>query len=82
MEVTRRTGQIREMPNGNESFVEQALLHLLVVKLETEAVVVRIGVERLVALLVPGITIVMGAVVAGIVSSLLVAMLSLDDLAR
>lgn len=37
--------------------------------------------QRLVALLVPGITIVMGLVVAGIVSSLLLAMLSLNDLA-
>jgi general secretion pathway protein F len=42
----------------------------------------RLGVQRLVALLVPAITIVMGAVVAGIVSSLLLAMLSLNDLAQ
>ena len=42
----------------------------------------RIGVQRLVALLVPAITILMGAVIAGIVSSLLVAMLSLNDLAN
>jgi general secretion pathway protein F len=41
-----------------------------------------VGVQRLVSLLVPGITIVMGLAVAGIVSSLLTAMLSLDDLAR
>ena len=41
----------------------------------------RIGLQRLVALLVPAITIVMGAVIAGIVSSLLLAMLSLNDLA-
>jgi general secretion pathway protein F len=41
----------------------------------------RIGVQRLVSLLVPVITIVMGAAVAGIVSSLLLAMLSLNDLA-
>ena len=38
-------------------------------------------VERMVALLVPFVTIVMGLVVAGIVGSLLVAMLSLNDLA-
>jgi general secretion pathway protein F len=43
---------------------------------------VRIRVERLVALLVPVITIVMGIAVAGIVSSLLLAMLSLNDLAQ
>ena len=39
-------------------------------------------VQRLVALMVPVITIVMGVVVAGIVGSLLVAMLSLNDLAK
>lgn len=39
-------------------------------------------VQRLVALMVPTITIVMGVVVAGIVGSLLVAMLSLNDLAK
>jgi general secretion pathway protein F len=41
----------------------------------------RVGLQRLVSLLVPVITIVMGAVVAGIVSALLLAMLSLNDLA-
>jgi general secretion pathway protein F len=39
-------------------------------------------VQRLVALMVPAITIVMGVVVAAIVGSLLVAMLSLNDLAK
>jgi general secretion pathway protein F len=39
------------------------------------------SVQRLVSILVPVITIVMGVVVAGIVGSLLVAMLSLNDLA-
>lgn len=42
----------------------------------------RVGIQRLVSLLVPVITIVMGAAVAGIVSSLLLAMLSLNDLAN
>lgn len=42
----------------------------------------RLGVQRLVSLLVPAITIVMGAAVAGIVSALLLAMLSLNDLAH
>jgi general secretion pathway protein F len=42
----------------------------------------RISVQRLVALLVPVITIAMGAMIAGIVSSLLLAMLSLNDLAQ
>ena len=43
---------------------------------------VSIRVQRLVALLVPVITVVMGIAVAGIVSSLLLAMLSLNDLAQ
>ncbi|MCQ8239506.1 type II secretion system F family protein [Rhizosaccharibacter radicis] len=43
---------------------------------------VRLRSQRLVALLVPMITILMGAAVAGIVSSLLLAMLSLNDLAQ
>ena len=42
----------------------------------------RLGVQRLVALLVPGITIVMGAVVGGIVAALLLAMLGLNDLTQ
>jgi general secretion pathway protein F len=43
---------------------------------------VRITTQRLVALLTPAITIGMGALIAGIVSSLLLAMLSLNDLAQ
>ncbi len=42
----------------------------------------RLGVQRLVSLLVPAITIIMGAAIAGIVVSLLLAMLSLNDLAQ
>lgn len=41
----------------------------------------RLGVQRLVALLVPTITVVMGAAIAGIIASLLLAMLGLNDLA-
>ena len=41
----------------------------------------RQGIQRLVALLVPAITIIMGVAIAGIVSSLLLAMLGLNDLA-
>lgn len=41
----------------------------------------RIAMERLVALMVPAITIVMGAVVAAIVTSLITAMLSLNNIA-
>ncbi len=43
---------------------------------------VRLATQRLVSLLTPTITIVMGAIIAGIVSSLLLAMLSLNDLAQ
>jgi general secretion pathway protein F len=43
---------------------------------------VRISTQRLVSLLTPAITIAMGAMIAGIVSSLLLAMLSLNDLAQ
>jgi general secretion pathway protein F len=42
----------------------------------------RQALQRLVALLVPAITILMGAAIAGIVSSLLLAMLSLNDIAQ
>jgi general secretion pathway protein F len=42
----------------------------------------RIGIERLTALLVPVLILTMGVAVAGIVSSLLLAMLSLNDLAQ
>lgn len=42
----------------------------------------RTAINRLVALLVPAITVVMGAAVAAIVSALLLAMLSLNDLAQ
>ncbi len=41
----------------------------------------RIGVQRLMSMLVPAITILMGAAIAGIVASLMMAMLSLNDLA-
>lgn len=42
----------------------------------------RMGIERIVALLVPVLIIVIGGAVAGIVSSLMLAMLSLNDLAQ
>jgi len=42
----------------------------------------RLSLQRMVALLVPVITILMGAAIAGIVSSLLLAMLSLNDIAQ
>lgn len=42
----------------------------------------RLALQRMISLLVPAITILMGAAVAGIVSSLLLAMLSLNDIAQ
>ncbi|HTZ71353.1 MAG TPA: type II secretion system F family protein [Acetobacteraceae bacterium] len=42
----------------------------------------RLGIERLVALMVPVLIILIGGAVAGIVSSLMLAMLSLNDLAQ
>jgi general secretion pathway protein F len=42
----------------------------------------RLGIERIVALLVPVLIIMIGGAVAGIVSSLMLAMLSLNDLAQ
>jgi general secretion pathway protein F len=42
---------------------------------------IRLAIQRLLALLVPAITILMGAVVAGIVMSMLTAMMGLNDLA-
>lgn len=42
----------------------------------------RVSTQRAVALMTPAITIAMGAMIAGIVSSLLLAMLSLNDLAQ
>ncbi|BCK74753.1 type II secretion system protein [Acetobacter aceti NRIC 0242] len=42
----------------------------------------RVTIQRLLAILVPAITIIMGVLVAGIVSALLLAMLSLNDLAH
>ena len=49
---------------------------------ETHEEATRLGLQRLVALLVPAVTIVMGAVIAGIVSALMLAMLGLNDLAQ
>lgn len=42
----------------------------------------KLALQRMIALLVPAITVLMGAAVAGIVSSLLLAMLSLNDIAQ
>lgn len=63
-----------------EETAQLAPLCLRAAELHEEAV--RVGLQRLVALLVPAITVIMGAVVAGIVSALLLAMLGLNDLAH
>ena len=51
MEITRSTGQVGEMPHGDEAFVDQPVLHLFVVKLEAERVIVRARVQCLAQLL-------------------------------
>jgi general secretion pathway protein F len=82
-------------PLSNSGYFPPRLIHLLRLGEETAqlgpmalraAVIheerVRITTQRLVALLTPAITILMGALIAGIVSSLLLAMLSLNDLVQ
>jgi general secretion pathway protein F len=66
LHLGEETGKLAEMALRAATIHEEQVQHTL---------------ERLVALLVPAITIVMGLLVAGIVGSLLVAMLSLNDLA-
>lgn len=61
-----------------EETAQLAQMALRAADIHDEAV--RTKVQRIVALLVPAITVVMGAMVAGIVASLLTAMLSLNDL--
>ncbi|MGI4745999.1 MAG: type II secretion system F family protein [Janthinobacterium lividum] len=63
-----------------EETAQLGTLALRAAEIHEEQVRVRVG--RLVALLVPIITVIMGAAIAGIVSSLLLAMLSLNDLAQ
>ncbi len=62
-----------------EETAQLGLLSLRAAEIHEEAT--RTGVQRMVALLVPAITIVMGGLIAAIVSSLLLAMLGLNDLA-
>ncbi|HTH99212.1 MAG TPA: type II secretion system F family protein [Stellaceae bacterium] len=64
---------------GEES-AQLARVALIAAEIHEEQV--RVRVQRLVSLLVPVITIGMGAAVAGIVGSLMMAMLSLNDLAN
>jgi general secretion pathway protein F len=61
-----------------EETAQLAQMALRAADIHDEAV--RVSVQRLVALMVPAITVVMGLLVAGIVASLLTAMLSLNDL--
>lgn len=82
-------------PLGDSGLFPVRLIHLLRLGEETAqhgpmalraAVIheerVRVVTQRLVSLLTPAITVGMGALIAGIVSSLLLAMLSLNDLAQ
>lgn len=93
--LSARGGQGLSRPLGETGVFPARTVHLLRLGEETAQVGplslraaeiheenARIGVQRLVALLVPAITILMGGLIAGIVSTLLLAMLSLNDLAN
>ena len=94
--ITRaRSGGGLARPLGEHAIMPRRTIHLLRLGEETAQLGpmalsaaeiheerTRLGVQRLVSLLVPLITIVMGAAIAGIVVSLLLAMLSLNDLAQ
>lgn len=71
-----RTTQLLRLGEGNAQLGPMAL-HAADIHEERT----RIALQRLLALLVPGITIIMGLVVAGIVMSMMTAMLSLNSLA-
>lgn len=72
-----RTGYLLRLGEENAQLAAMALRSADIHEEKT-----RLGVQRLVSLLVPAITIVMGAAIAGIVASLLMAMLGLNDLAQ
>jgi general secretion pathway protein F len=73
----RRTSYLLRLGEENAQLAAMAMRSADIHEEQT-----RIGVQRLVALLVPTITIVMGMAIAGIVASLLMAMLGLNDLAQ
>ena len=90
-----KTGQGMSRALGAAGIFPSRLIHLLKLGEETAQLGplslraadmfeerTRLALQRLVALLVPAITIFMGAAVAGIVSSLLLAMLSLNNVAQ
>jgi general secretion pathway protein F len=93
--VSAKTGQGMSTALGAAGVLPARLIHLLRLGEETAQLGplsiraadmfeerTRLALQRMVALLVPAITILMGAAVAGIVSSLLLAMLSLNDIAQ
>jgi len=90
-----KTGQSMTKPMQNSAIFPSRLVHLLRLGEATAQLGplalraadqheerTRLALQRMVALLVPAITIFMGAAVAGIVSSLLLAMLSLNNIAQ
>ncbi len=90
-----KSGAGLSTPLGESGLFPPRLIHLLRLGEETAQLgpmalraaaihedQVRTATQRLVALLTPAITIAMGAIIAGIVASLLLAMLSLNDLAQ
>jgi general secretion pathway protein F len=72
-----RTIHLLQLGEENAQLAQMAIRAAVIHEEKT-----RIGVQRLVSLLVPAITIVMGSAIAGIVASLLMAMLGLNDLAQ
>ena len=89
-----RSGAGMAQPLGERAIFPPRMIHLLRLGEETAQLgtmalktaeiheeQTRVAVQRLISLLVPAITVVMGAAVAFIVGSLLAAMLSLNDLA-
>jgi general secretion pathway protein F len=66
IQIGEETGRLDEMLIRQADFDEQRIRH---------------QVDRLIALLVPGLTIILGVVVAGLIASMLVAILSVNDLA-
>lgn len=71
-----RTGHLLRLGEDNARLSAMALRAAGIHEERTRQIV-----QRLVSLMVPAVTIVMGVVIAGIVASLLLAMLSLNDLA-
>src|SRR4051812_33677772 len=51
MEITRATGQLSEMAHRHQGFIDEPVLHLLAIKLESKAVIIGTPMKRLAELL-------------------------------